>query len=117
MINTNLDADQNGITANEFLEPGTYQGTGDDAYSVDYKGGRNGARGPNFKRLDLRAGYRLRLGGARTLDAFLDIFNLTNEPNFATPTGDLRSPNFLRITSTVNTSPTRTAQINLRYGF
>jgi hypothetical protein len=117
LINTNLDEDRNGITGNEYLPAGTYTGQGDDAFSVDYDGGRNGARGPAFKRLDLRAGYRIRLGGLRTLDAFLDIFNVTNEPNFANPTGDLRSPNFLRLTSTVNTSPTRTAQLNIRYGF
>ena len=55
-------------------------------FDVDYNGGRNGARGPNYQRLDFRAGYRIRLAGGRTIDAFLDIFNVTNEPNFANPT-------------------------------
>jgi hypothetical protein len=117
LIDTTFDADRNGNTANEYLPAGTYSGVGDGAYTVEYDGGRNGARGPNFQRVDLRAGYRLRLGGGRTLDAFLDVFNLTNEPNFASPTGDRRSPNFLRITSTIDESPTRTAQLNFRYGF
>jgi hypothetical protein len=117
LTNTTFDMDRNGFTANEYLPAGTYSGTGEDAYTVDYKGGRAGARGPNFQRLDLRAGYRIRMAGGRTIDAFLDVFNLTNEPNFASPNGDQRQPTFLRITSTLNESPTRTAQINLRYGF
>jgi hypothetical protein len=31
----------------------------------------------------LRAACQFRVGVGRTLDAFLDVFNLTNEPNFA----------------------------------
>ena len=91
---------------------------------VDYKGGRNGARGPNYQRLDFRAGYRFRLAGGRTLDAFLDMFNVTNEPNFAEPDTreqPERSPRFaatfLSVTATLDESPTRTAQINVRFGF
>jgi hypothetical protein len=115
---TSLDADRNGSTLNEYLQPGSYSGTGEDAYTVDFKGGRNGARGPNYQRLDLRAGYRFRLAGGRTLDAFLDLFNATNEPNFANPSGDRRlMATFLRITQVLNESPTRTAQLNLRFGF
>ena len=127
LVDTTFDADRNGITANEYLPAGSYRGTGgEDAYDVDYKGGRNGARGPNYQRLDLRAGYRIRMGGGRTIDAFLDIFNLTNEPNFANPTNvtnpatlaDRRvAATFLQLTALVDGSPTRTAQINLRYGF
>jgi hypothetical protein len=117
LIDTTFDADRNGNTGNEYLPPGSYSVEGEHGYTVDYKGGRNGARGPNFQRVDLRAGYRIRIGGGRTVDAFLDVFNLTNEPNFANPTGDRRSPNFLRITSTIDESPTRTAQLNFRFGF
>jgi hypothetical protein len=127
LIDTSVDADRNGITTNEYLPAGSYSGTGEDAFTVDYKGGRNGARGPNYQRLDFRAGYRFRLGGGRTLDAFLDVFNATNEPNFANPTNvNVNSINaadrrlagtFLRTTATLDESPTRTAQINIRYGF
>ena len=123
LVDTTLDADRNGLTTNEYLPAGVYSGTGDGAFTVDYKGGRNGTRGPNYQRVDLRAGYRFRLAGGRTLDAFLDVFNTTNEPNFANPIAannrsDRRVPaTFLRLTSTLNESPTRTAQINLRYGF
>ncbi len=62
LVDTALDGDQNGLTTNEYLPAGTYSGAGDGAFSVDYKGGRNGARGHNYQRLDLRIGYRFRLG-------------------------------------------------------
>ena len=124
LVDTTFDADRNGITANEYLPAGHYQGTGgEDAFDVDYDGGRNGARGPNYQRLDLRAGYRIRLGGGRTMDAFLDIFNLTDEANFANPTNnggvaDRRlAGTFLQLTGLVDGSPTRTAQLNFRFGF
>ena len=65
----------------------------------------------------MRAGYRFRLRGSRTLEAYLDVFNLTNEPNFANPTGDQRHPLFLVLQSIVNGGPTRTAQLQLRYAF
>ena len=120
---TTFDADRNGSTQNEYLAAGTYTGTGEDAYTVDYKGGRNGGRGPNYQRLDFRGGYRFRLGGGRTIDAFLDVFNATNEPNFANPLNNAGGADqrlaatFLKITQTLNESPTRTGQINLRFGF
>ena len=56
--------------------------------TVENKGGRNGAYGPGFLQIDLRAGYRMRLRQARTIDLFAEVFNLTNEANFANPSGD-----------------------------
>jgi hypothetical protein len=124
LIDTTFDADQNGLTANEYLPAGTYTGVGEDPYTVDYKGGRNGARGPNQMTFDLRAGYRFRMPGSRTLDAFVDVFNATNEPNFADPltpnsanASDRRLATFLLLTSINNGGPTRTVQLNMRYGF
>jgi hypothetical protein len=123
LVDTTFDHDRNGLTTNEYLPAGSYSGVGRDSITVDYKGGRNGARGPNYQRLDLRAGYRFRLGGGRTFDAFLDLFNVTNEPNFASPitantSSDRRVPaSFLVLTQVVDGSPTRTAQLNFRYGF
>ena len=95
---------------------------------VDYEGGRNGARGPAYASLDFRAGYVFRLPGGRTLNAFVDMFNATNEPNFASPvnvtanTGNVNAsdrrlaPTFLNLTSLVN-GVTRTFQLNMRLGF
>ena len=117
LINTTFDNDRNGFTGNEYLAAGSYTGTGPDSITVENEGGRNGARGPGYLSIDMRAGYRFRLPGSRTLEAFLDVFNLTNEPNFANPTGDQRQPLFLVLTSIFNGGPTRTAQLQLRYAF
>jgi hypothetical protein len=127
LIDTTTDLNRNGFVTDEYLAAGTYTGVGNDAFTVDYKGGRNGGRGPNYQRLDLRTGYRIRLAGGRTLDAFLDVFNLGDRANFANPVNaNVNSVNaadrrlaatFLRITAVSDEGPTRTAQINLRYGF
>jgi hypothetical protein len=122
LIDTTFDLDRNGLTANEYLPAGSYSGIGEDAITVDYRGGRNGARGPNYASLDLRMGYVFRFAGGRTLNAFVDVFNATNEPNFASPinsgtASDRRlAATFLRYTTLVN-GVTRTFQLNLRYGF
>jgi hypothetical protein len=123
--NTTFDHDRNGLTANEYLPAGTYTGDGPTvtsptaiAYTVEYAGGRAGGRGPGYAQADLRAGYRIQLGGGRTLDAFLDIFNVTNRANFANPSGDQRLPaTFLRLLDVSDEGPTRTAQLNIRFGF
>ena len=122
MRDTSLDADQNGLTDNEYLPAGTYTFTaGDETHTVEYEGGRNGGRGPGYQRLDLRTGYRFRLNGGQTIDAFLDVFNALDTVNFNTPGAnnvDRRlAATFLRITSTSNESTPRTAQINVRFGF
>ncbi|MGH9385494.1 MAG: hypothetical protein ACRD2N_14530, partial [Vicinamibacterales bacterium] len=87
---------------------------------VESKGGRNGARGPGFVQLDLRAGYKLRLRGNRTLDAFVDVFNVTNRANFANPASGNRrvQADFLRLSALVGgTGFPRQAQFGLRLGF
>lgn len=117
LTDTTFDLDRNGLTANEYLPAGTYRGNGQDALTIDYKGGRNGARGPAYASLDFRAGYAFRLAGGRTLNAFVDIFNATNEPNFSNPSGDRRATaTFLNLTGLVN-GVARTFQLNVRYGF
>ena len=40
--------------------------------------------------LDARIGYRVGAGGARTLDLFAEVFNVTNRSNFINPSGDRR---------------------------
>jgi hypothetical protein len=123
--NTTFDHDSNGSTVNEYLPAGTYTGAAPDAnaanaipYEVEYEGGRAGGRGPGYAQTDLRAGYRIQLGGGRTLDAFLDVFNLSNRANFANPSVDQRLPaTFLRLLDVSDEGPTRTAQLNFRFGF
>jgi hypothetical protein len=116
---TNIDADQNGVLFDP-LSAGTYSGTSPDSLqNLRNKGGRNGAVGPGFMQLDMRAGYRARLGSHRTLDTFVEVFNLTNHANFTNPSGDRRNAaDFLRLNGLVATSGLpRQAQLGLRFGF
>jgi hypothetical protein len=113
---TTLDNDRNGILF-EPLPAGSYSGTGSDAITVDNKGGRNGARGPDFFQADVRLGYRFKLGAQRTLEAFGECFNLTNRANFGNPTGDRFSTNFLRLTALRAGANPRTAQFGVRFAF
>ncbi len=117
LINSNFDADQNGSFANEWLEPGTYSGQGENAYVVDYDGGPNGARGPGFYQLDLRGGYTFRLPNGQNFQFYVDVINLTNRSNFDPPSGDQRLSSFLILRELVNDGLPRTAQIGLRYAF
>ena len=116
MINSAVDADRNGRLFDP-LPAGTYKGTGQNAITVENKGGRNGARGPTYSELDLRLGYRLQVGGVRTLDMFAEVFNVTNEPNFNLPTGDLRSASFLSVGSLFGGGIPRQLQVGVRLGF
>jgi hypothetical protein len=116
--NTNIDADQNSI----FFDPlpaGTYSTTAEIGMrDVEFDGKRNGAQGPGYMQLDLRVGYRFRLGGKRTADVFGDFFNATNHVNFLNPSGDLRNPaDFLRYTALAAPGTGRQFQLGLRFGF
>ncbi len=114
--NSNIDANRNGIALDP-VEAGTYSGQGLNAITVENSGGRNGAYGPAFAQLDLRGGYRLRPGQGRTLDFFVEVFNATNEANFANPTGDMRSANFLIPTALLGGGFPRQLQFGTRLGF
>ena len=80
-----IDADRNG----ELVDPvpaGTYSGTGTDAMTnVEYKGGRNGAIGPDYFQIDVRAGWRRKINTTKALELFLDIYNITDRANFDNP--------------------------------
>ncbi len=118
IINTNFDPDQNGIQA-EPLPVADYSGTGNDSYTVkNYKAERNGARGPGYFQADMRFGYMIGLSGRRRLEVSADVFNLTNNTNFANPSGDQAAPTTFLIKTAYNTSYTpRKVQIGLRYEF
>lgn len=127
-----VDTDMNRInfqpapegTYNAFPEAGPYV-----MKDVKNDGGRNGARGPGFVQLDLRAGYKIRIGSRRTLDAFVDVFNVTNRANFESPATATLAPgsnggnvrlrsDFLRLSALVGgTGFPRQAQLGLRFGF
>jgi len=113
----NIDQDRNGTSA-EPLAVREYSGTGADAYTVkDYKAERNGAYGPGFAQLDLRAGYRFSLGATRRLNAFVDFFNVTDRVNFANPSGNLANPTFLVLTGYSTSYTPRKIQLGARFEF
>lgn len=115
--NTAVDADRNGQLFDP-LPAGRYCGQGLNAICVESKGGRNGATGPSFQQCDLRVGYRFRLGTGRTLDVYGEVFNLFNTANFSNPTGDMRSTDFLRLTSLRGGSGfPRQGQFGMRFVF
>jgi hypothetical protein len=122
LTDDSTDPDQNGLLT-ERLPSGTYNAfpaAGEHVYNdVEFDGRRNGARGPGFMQLDLRVGYRARLGGARTLDLFADIFNVTDHVNFTNPSGNRRvAANFLRLSGLFGASGfPRQMQFGARFGF
>jgi outer membrane receptor for ferrienterochelin and colicin len=116
LIDSNVDEDRNGILADP-LPAGTYTGVGENGISVENKGGRNGAYGPNYAQLDARLGYRFRMAGNRTLDLFAEAFNLTNRSNYTNPSGDRRLPTFLVVNGLFGGGFPRQGQFGIRLGF
>jgi hypothetical protein len=114
--NSNVDVNRNNIGVDP-IAPGTYSGTGLNAITVENAGGRNGAYGPGSAQVDLRAGYKLRPAQGRSLEFFFEMFNVTNEPNFANPGGDQRLGTFLVPTALAGGGFPRQFQIGARYGF
>jgi len=104
IYDSSIDADRNGELV-DFVPAGTYSGTAplDAMKNVEFSGGRNGAVGPDYFQLDARAGWRRRIVGQRTLELFLDIYNITNRANFDNPVQanlDRRTPaTFLVLTN------------------
>jgi hypothetical protein len=103
IYDSSVDADRNG----ELVDPvpaGVYSGTAPNSMqNVKNNGGRNGAIGPDYFQLDVRAGWRRKIKADRALEVFLDIYNITNRANFDNPTltnSDQRIPSsFLVLTN------------------
>jgi outer membrane receptor protein involved in Fe transport len=115
----NIDADRNGI----FFDPlprGTYSGdpTVPNARTFYNRGGRNGARGPDFFQADARVGYDIGLAGTH-VQIFGEMFNVTNRANFANPSGDRRTgkTSFLILRNLRAGGVPRTGQIGVRIAF
>jgi Carboxypeptidase regulatory-like domain/TonB-dependent Receptor Plug Domain len=119
LFDSTTDPDLNG----QFTEPlptGNYTGTpgpNRNPWAVDFESKRNGARGPGLFQADVRFGYRLRPGQNRTLDLFMDMFNVTNRANFDNPLGDRRLPDFLNLTALRSGAIPTTVQFGVRMGF
>jgi hypothetical protein len=122
IFNSNIDVDQNG----ELTDPspaGTYNGTAAGNIlmtGVKNKGGRNGAIGPDYFQLDLRAGWRGKLRREdRAIEIFLDIFNITNRANFNNPSGDERVTSTFLVLNSLRGGGgfPRQAKLGVRYSF
>jgi hypothetical protein len=116
ITNGDIDPDRNGTQA-EPVSAGTYSGSGDDAYTVDFDSKRNGAYGPGFFKLDVRIGYELRVGPQRRLQLFGEIFNVTDRVNFGNPSGNQAATDFLRLTGYSTSTTPRTVQLGARLVF
>jgi hypothetical protein len=127
LTDSTTDPNRNGFFE-EPLPAGTYSGpaSNPNSITVENKGGVNGARGPDYIIANIRAGYRFRLAGNRTLQAHVDVFNVTNRANFNNPTNTVSSvtssdrrdtTNFLVLRSIRGGGPSRTAQFNVKYSF
>jgi hypothetical protein len=117
-----IDRDRNRINFDP-LPAGTYdpfpEGGAHVYRNVETNGRRNGAEGPGFVQLDMRVGYRARIGGRRSLDIFYEMFNVTDRANFTNPGGNMRDRgSFLVLNGLVgSTGFPRQSQIGLRLGF
>jgi len=119
IFDSNVDVNRNG-ELNDPLPAGSYSGTALNAMqNVESKGGRNGATGPDYFQIDVRAGWRGRMGGDRAIELYLDIFNVTNRANWNNPSGDRRlTATFLQQTSLRGGSGfPRQAKFGVRYTF
>jgi hypothetical protein len=116
IVDQTIDADRNGTLADP-LPAGEYSGSGDNVITVDNAGGRNGAYGPGFFKLDLRLGYSINIAAQRRIELFGEIFNVTNRANFANPSGDRSNADFLRVTSLSTSTNPRLVQFGARYSF
>jgi hypothetical protein len=110
---SSVDVNRNGILTDP-LPAGTYSGTGPNAITVENKGGINGARLPSVFNLDLRVGYRFKIGSGKSLETYADFLNATDFVAFTGISGDRRLAEFLRPTTA---GAARAVQIGARYAF
>jgi hypothetical protein len=74
----------------------------------------NGLEGPGSFLVDMSVRYGIPLQGARSVDLFMDVFNLLNRENLTQPTGNRRSSNFMISTAA---QFARQAQFGIRLRF
>jgi len=118
LTDSTLDLNQNGRFDDEYLPAGSYSGTGQNGITVENKGGRRGARGPDFFELDLRVGYGINLRNSHRIQLFGELFNVTDRANFVNPSGDRRLAASYLVRTALRRGPTsRLGQIGIRYSF
>ena len=103
IYNSAIDVNRNG-ELDDPVPAGTYSGSAPNSMQdVAFDGRRNGARGPDYFQIDVRTGWHRRIQGQKTLEVYLDIFNITNRANYEMPilaNRDMRvSSSFLVLTN------------------
>ena len=79
---------------------------------------RNNLVGDPLHRVDLRAQHRTRLGGARTLDAMVEVFNLFNRANYGSYTLQESNATYGQPTFNNNIAyRSRSVQLGFRFAF
>lgn len=121
ILNGTIDTNQNGIFADP-LPAGTYTNSRTYAngetlnFSVENKGGINGARLPGYFSIDLRLAYKFNFTERVNAGFTFEVFNLGNRVNYdeTTITGDISRTTFL-IPSIAK--PARQYQFGFRVAF
>jgi hypothetical protein len=67
--------------------------------------------------MDARLGYHFSLPNRRKVEAFVDIFNVSNRTNFANPTNNQASAQFLLLTAYSTSYTPRKVQVGARFEF
>jgi hypothetical protein len=79
---------------------------------------RNNLVGDPLHRVDLRMQHRTRLGGSRTLDAMVEVFNVFNRANYGSYTTQESNATYGRPTFNNNIAfRSRSAQLGFRFAF
>lgn len=121
IFDSTVDADQNGILfdplpAGTFTNSRTFANGETLKFTVDNKGGINGARLPGFFSVDLRLAYKFNFTERINAGLTFEMFNLANRTNYDenTISGNTSQATFL-IPSVAK--PPRTVQIGFRFAF
>ena len=77
--------------------------------------GRNSFVGPSYSNVDMALYKSFAINERQNVQLRIEAYNLFNRAHFGIPDGDISSPTFGRITSTVGTP--RSLQVALRYRF
>lgn len=121
IFNSTIDANRNGINVDP-LPAGTYTNSRTFAngetlnFTVDNKGGINGARLPGFFSVDLRLAYKFNFTERVNAGFTFEVFNIANRTNYdeLSVSGDRSQSTFL-IPSVAK--PPRTMQLGFRVAF
>jgi outer membrane receptor for ferrienterochelin and colicin len=133
ILDNNVDQNRNGVALDP-LPAGQHSpteaprastiGTPLNPYPVFNRGGRDGARGPDFFQTDMRLGYNIPVHGT-TLAVFGEIFNVTNRVNWANPNGNrainaagqISNANYLNLNALRSGAVPRTGQVAVKVMF